>query len=298
MIDFKPIQLSDKKAIDDCLAGNTYRACDFCFTNFFAWQARFKTTFAVVRDTLFIRYRDTAGGLCYMLPIGRMTPEQSIPLIMQDAADNNIPFMLKGITERMLHDITEVMPDVFQVRHDRDNDEYIYLSEKLATLKGKKLQSKRNHINRFRKDHPDWDYITLSSAEERAECIALLDEWEDLNLSKAELSLRHDYLATRIMLDHFDYLRLRGGALRTDGKIVAFTLGEPLTRDTFVVHVEKALADMNGAYATINRQFVEHEASSFLYVNREEDMGLEYLRQAKQSYHPDLLLREHILTVK
>ncbi len=298
MLHFRPIVLSDKPAIDACLAGNTYRACDFCFTNFFAWQAKFKTTFAIEQETLFIRYADTAGELCYMLPVGKLTVEQSLPLVLHDARTNGIPFTLKGITERMLEKVNEAFPDLFIATHDRDNDEYIYLSEKLIQLTGKHLQSKRNHINRFRNDHPDWEYLPLDNQHIREECCTMLDLWEELNLSKAEQSLRYDYIATRIMLEQFEALGLRGGAIRASGKLAAFSIGEPLTPDTFVVHVEKAYADMNGAYAIINQQFALHEARPFLYINREEDMGLEHLRRAKQSYYPDLLLHEHILTLK
>lgn len=298
MINFKSILLSDKKSIETCLSSNTYRACDFCFTNFFAWQAKFKTTFSIEQETLFIRYRDIAGEFCYMLPIGKMPLEKSLSLIINDAKENNIPFVMKGITTRMWDDIQKAMPDTFEYVHDRDNDEYIYLSEKLIELKGKKLQSKRNHINRFKKDNPDWSYFTLFSKEELNECNNMLDEWENMNLSKAEQSLRYDYIATKIMLEHFEHLGLCGGAIRANGKIAAFTIGEQLTKDTFVIHVEKAYNGMNGAYTIINQQFAEHEASGYKYINREEDMGLEYLRKAKQSYYPDILLQERILTLK
>jgi hypothetical protein len=83
-----------------------------------------------------------------------------------------------------------------------------------------------------------------------------------------------------------------------NGRIVAFTIGEPLTEDSFVVHVEKAFGDMNGTYTIINQQFIEHEASEFTYINREEDMGLENLRKAKMSYYPDILLEEAMLIPK
>ena len=297
MIIFNSISLSDKEAIDACLSSNTYRACDFCFTNFFVWQAKFKTTFAVEQETLFIRYKDTADEFCYMMPIGKMPLDEALSLIISDAEENGIPFIMKGITTRMWEDILKVMPDVFQQTHDRDNDEYIYLSEKLITLKGKKLQSKRNHINRFKKDNPDWSYFALSSAKDLDECTRMLDEWEDLNLNKVQESLRYDYIATKLMLENFDYLKLCGGAIRINGKIAAFTIGGPLTEDTFTTHVEKAYSDINGAYSIINQQFAEHAASKYKYINREEDMGLDYLRQAKQSYYPDILLQEHILTL-
>lgn len=90
----------------------------------------------------------------------------------------------------------------------------------------------------------------------------------------------------------FEELELRGGVLRVDGKVVAFTLGEPVCSDTFVVHIEKAFAEVEGAYSMINQQFVEHECRDFLYVNREEDTGAEGLRKAKLSYRPVFLVEK------
>lgn len=298
MIEFKSIQLTDKKIIDKCLAGNTYRACDYCFTNLFTWQTKFRTTFAVIQDTLFVRYKEASGELCYMMPIGKMPLEKSLSVMLKDAEENNIPLVIKGITLNMWNDIKQVMPDVFQAVPDRNNDEYIYLSEKMISLKGKKLQSKRNHINRFKKDNPDWTYFSLSTPQDLEECSMMLDEWEEMNISKAEKSLRYDYMATKTMLGNYDLLGLCGAAIRVNGKIIAFTIGEELTKDTFVIHVEKAYNEINGAYTIINQQFAEHELSAYKYINREEDMGLEYLRKAKQSYYPDILLQEYILTLK
>lgn len=93
-------------------------------------------------------------------------------------------------------------------------------------------------------------------------------------------------------------LELKGGALRVDGEIVAFTIGEELCEDTFVVHIEKAYADVQGAYPMINQQFVEHECTAYQYVNREEDTGAEGLRKAKLSYRPAFLEEKGIVTEK
>ena len=107
-----------------------------------------------------------------------------------------------------------------------------------------------------------------------------------------------DVQAVNLMLDNFDYLGLKGGLICVNGNIAAFTIGEQLTKDTFVVHVEKARTDIHGAYTIINQQFVENEMSEFTYVNREEDLGIENLRKAKMSYHPDILLEKSVARLK
>lgn len=298
MISFKQITLSDKKDIDNSLRGNLFRTCDFCFTNLYAWNARFKTVFSIKDRSIFFRFQDLDGQLYYMMPIGKMPLPKAFDLMMQDAVENKIPFQMKNVSVEMWEIIQKEMPDKFQFLPDRNNYEYLYLSEKLMKLSGKKLQSKRNHINRFKADYTDWEYLPLVSEKERNECIKMLDEWERKSTSAIDISQRYDYIATNLMLENFEYLGLQGGAVRVNGKIAAFTVGEPLTGDTFVVHVEKAFGDMNGAYTIINQQFIEHEAAGFTYINREEDMGLQNLRKAKMSYYPDILLEVGMLIPK
>lgn len=293
MIPYKQIELSDKEKIDKCLEGNTFRACDFSFTNLISWNPKFNTKYHILEDTLFLRFKDVNEEYYYMMPIGSMDVKKAIELMKEDARENGIPFQMKAISEDMWEIINSVLPDEFEYIHDRDNDEYIYLSEKLINLSGKKLQSKRNHINRFKADNPNWEYISIDSAEIIEECRDMLNQWEDIKENQQDNdSLKYDSLAARMMLDHFNELGLKGGAIRIEDKMIAFTIGEKLTEDSFVVHAEKAFGDINGAYTIINQQFIKNEASEFMYINREEDMGIESLRKAKKSYYPDILLEE------
>lgn len=91
---------------------------------------------------------------------------------------------------------------------------------------------------------------------------------------------------------------MRGGLLRVNGDVVAFTMGEPVCDDTLVVHIEKAFPDISGAYAVINQQFAIHEGAGFLYLNREDDVGEEGLRKAKLSYHPAFLVEKGVVREK
>ncbi len=89
-----------------------------------------------------------------------------------------------------------------------------------------------------------------------------------------------------------------GGILRVNGEIIAYSLGERMTDEVYVIHVEKAYAQINGAYAMINNQFAKHFCEGFKYINREDDMGLEGLRKAKLSYHPSLILSKYRAKLK
>lgn len=170
---------------------------------------------------------------------------------------------------------------------------YIYTREKLATLAGKKLHGKRNHIARF-KDSGDWSYEPMT-AENVEECRTMTYTWIHMREEKWNEEMNQEISVLHEAFDHMQELGLVGGVLRRDGQIVAFSIGERLNSETFVVHFEKAYPDLQGAYPMINQQFVLHECEGYAYVNREEDTGDPGLRKAKLSYYPDILLPKYEL---
>ena len=285
--------MEDKEAINSYLQHQNYRASDLCFTNLYSWGKKFNTQFAVENGWLFIRFKDNYDRNSYLKPIGKGDIREGIDRIVRDHEQFDSVFQIRGLTKEMIAEIDQAMPGVFQYQLNKSVSDYIYTSEKLIHLKGKKLQSKRNHINRFKREN-EWEYRSLSGDPAMVKASKeALDKWMQLNRQDKDPTLVYDDFATTLMLEHFDYLELRGGAILVDGDVVAFTIGEPLTNDTLVVHVEKAFNTINGAYAIINQQFVKHEAADFMYINREEDMGMENLRKAKLSYQPDIFLEKY-----
>lgn len=288
---FNPIHLSDKPLFDRLLEKNAFRASECCFSNLYGWAHKFNTQYAVIDDFLLIKFTNTAGGCSYLMPLGRGDLKKAIEGLYEDCGCRK-RFELSGVTEAMWREIDQTMPGVFEKIPVPESFDYIYTSEKLIGLTGKKLQSKRNHINRFKKENL-WKYVSLNDRPEALfECRRMLTEWYEQNRETRDDSLRLDYITTSDFLHNFEALGLYGGAVCVKGEIVAFSLGTQLTSDTFIVHVEKAFADIHGAYAIMNQQFVENEAAGFTYINREEDMGFESLRKAKMSYQPDILLEK------
>ena len=187
-------------------------------------------------------------------------------------------------------------PGRFQIEYERDNADYVYESEKLAALPGKKLHGKRNHVNKFKSIYANrWSYESISR-ENVEECFQMALRWRNDNGCNEDLEKNAEMCVTLNALRLFEELGLTGGVLRVDGEIVAFTIGEPVCSDTFVVHIEKAYAEIPGAYNMINQQFVEHECMDYTYVNREEDTGAEGLRRAKLSYRPVFLVEKGTVT--
>ena len=130
------------------------------------------------------------------------------------------------------------------------------------------------------------------------DCFQMALKWRNQNECEGNDDKCAEMCVTLNSLRLFEELELKGGVLRIDGEVAAFTVGEELSKDTFVVHIEKAYADIQGAYPMINQQFVEHECSAYTYINREEDTGAEGLRKAKLSYRPVFLIEKGKVTEK
>lgn len=293
MITFRNIEPEDIEVINSKLQSQNYRASDLCFTNLYAWGKKFNTQFAVTDDWLFIRFKDNNGRNSYLKPIGTGDIREGIEIILHDHKQFDTVFQIRGMTKEMVDELETAYPNTFNFKLNRSVSDYIYTVDKLRELKGKKLQSKRNHINRFKREN-EWKYKTLTNNPELVkECKTMLDKWMELNKDEKDPSLIYDDFATTIMLDNFEKFNLRGGLICVDNEIVAFTIGEALTKDTIVVHVEKAFTSIHGAYSIINQQFALHETDGYTYINREEDMGVENLRRAKLSYQPDILLEKY-----
>ncbi|KAA6307012.1 hypothetical protein EZS27_041324, partial [termite gut metagenome] len=170
--------------------------------------------------------------------------------------------------------------------------DYIYLHEDLVALKGKKYQPKRNHINKFKKEY-NYEYVPITS-DTISDCLLLEVEWQKTNEQRQGEDASDENQAVVYALRHFEELGLTGGILYANGKAAAFTYGMPINQDTFGIHVEKADININGAYPMINHEFACRIPKQYMYLNREEDLGIEGLRKAKLSYYPEIVLDKYI----
>ena len=182
----------------------------------------------------------------------------------------------------------------------RDRYDYIYRRTDLATLHGRHLDAKRNHIHRFLAKHPDFEYRPLTP-EFFDECRRLTEIWQEeknqnQNNDKSG-TIDAELHVMETIFSNWDVLDMTGGSIFVDGRMVAFTYGAAVTTDTLDVCVEKANRHVEGAFAIINQQFAEHLPEQYIYLNREEDMGIQGLRQAKLSYHPEILLTYNVVHI-
>ena len=300
MIELHRVTLDDKRWIDPLVWAEGSSSADFNFGNIYLWDNSFHQLVGRLGDrVLVLPCYDSAPFFAW--PVGTGDPAPVLREMEAYANAEGFPFVLRGVTQKHLPLLAELFPDRHTVRCDRPLWDYIYSAEKLATLAGKKLHGKRNHINRFEAEN-DWSFAPLTPADFPA-CMALLDQWNAENAEapeEADIGAMDEYTAIQRAFESYDALGMEGGILRVDGRPVAFTLGEPVCEHTFVVHFEKAHAELNGAYPMINREFVRcvrQRHPSVTWINREDDMGHESLRQSKESYHPDHMVEKYTVVI-
>jgi len=293
-INLKRPELEDRDLINSYLKDVDTRSCERTFANTYLWSRHYQVGFAIVEDMLV--FGRLEGEISFTFPVGRADEKKALDALLNYCEERGVSFRLHNITGDEFAKLEACYPGQLEVFYDRNYADYVYEATKLASLSGKKYHSKKNHVNKFKKLYPDWKYepITRENVEE---CFQMALRWRELNGCEANPDKHAEICVTLNFLRLFEELQMRGGALRVNDQIVAFTIGEPVgkQKDTLVVHIEKAFSEVQGAYAMINQQFAEHEGVNFTYMNREDDMGEEGLRQAKMSYKPVFLIEKGVV---
>ena len=288
---FKSVELSDLPDIQKCVFASGCRACDFSPVNLFIWQCIYKNRICIEDGFLFRRNEGKNGEVRYAFPLGAGEVRPALEKIRADAAENGAPLVFTGLTDEQLSMVTEHFSDKsFSLSPRRDRADYVYSSEKLATLSGKKYHSKRNFINRFNQNYGSRAEIAPITEKDLPEIAEYSRLWCETNGCRHENGLEEEACAISTALKNWNELGLTGALLRLDGKVCAFNFASALTADTADVHVEKADDTVEGSYAVINNALAKMLLPRFSYINREEDLGLPGLRQAKESYRPEILL--------
>ncbi len=214
------------------------------FSNLFVWRDCYHIYWCVAHDFLLLKVKRNNVDF-YIQPFGGR--DEDLPRLMQELKEEHQgkPFEMHGIYDFTKERFERVMPGL-TYEEDRDNWDYVYLQEKLATLSGRKLHGQKNHYNAFVKAHPDFVYEPITM-DNMMECLNFGERWCDEHMAEDPSLLCEKYAIQEAFLS-FEQLELRGGAIRFDGKIQAFSFGKKINDDTAVLHVEKARHDVRGLY--------------------------------------------------
>jgi len=287
MLTFRPVTLDDRDIVEHYMHRYPRRGLNYSFEVLYLWQDSCEFEIAEYEGFLLIKTFINCNHN-FLFPIGEGNLRKAIEQMMAYSRARKCNFNLYQVTEPEMVMLEELLPNKLLFELHRDEMEYIYLRERLSTLQGKKLQSKRNHINALTKEH-SWSFEKIT-ADNIEECIELNESWKEELEDSDNRQIMMENEALENGFKNLFKLKLQGGAIRIDNKIEAFAIGTQLTHDTYLVLFEKANAEIRGAYPLINREFINNIVDpAILYINRAEDAGDEGLRKAKLSYYPDIL---------
>ena len=292
MIDFHRVTIADKAWVDPIVAEEDSRSADFNFGNIYMWDGAYHQLVTSLGGRMLTKLRWDRQPF-FAFPIGSGPLEPALDALAEFAGQRGYPLAIRGITEEHRAQMEQCCPGRFVFTPDRDNFDYLYLAEKLATMGGKKLHGKRNFCNRFEKTH-SWEFRRLTRGLIPA-CMEMLGQWQaEFDTPPDGLEEEHGAIIRAFM--RYVALELEGGALFAEGRLIGFTIGEVISSDTFDVHFEKAFASIPGAYPMVCREFTRQllaDHPQLVYLNREDDMGQANLREAKLEYAPELLLAKY-----
>lgn len=261
------------------------RISEFTFTNLFAWRLARPVWFMETNDTLvfFIsgnKQRQTPD-IMFGPPVGPGDLLETLEnLGSAVSAAERLPAEFAGRLEQQ----------GFAVTMDRDNADYVYRVSDLAELAGRKYAKKRNHIKQCLEEN-SCTYVEINAGN-IGECLQMQDRWCHERDCARDPGLCGELTAIRESLTHFEEFDLLGGAIRINGEIMAYAIGERLHDTTAVWHFEKAMPQFHGLGQLINTWFAKHALKDFEFVNREQDMGIPGLRMAKESYYPHSMVEK------
>ncbi len=266
--------------------------CDISVGMKYMWRDYYVVDYAIVNDTLIMKESAPDYKNVFYFPLGNDVAG-ALLLIEEYCNKNNIPLVFGCIDNEKAGFLSQRYFDV-QISNDRDWSDYIYLAEKFKTYSGKKLSGQRNHVNKFKRLYPDYEFNVMKIAD-----IPLVKEFlvEYANSKVLSDGAKDEYERLIDYLDNMFLLEQCGGYLKVDGKIIAISIGE-VVGDTLIVHIEKALTAYEGAYPTMASEFAKAFATDTVkFINREEDCGEQGLRTSKLQYQPIEVKEKNMVVV-
>ena len=303
----KPIEITDKTLFDEFFSKYPPETSEFTFTNLFMWRNYYNFLFIEYKEHLILFSKDYLKNrkkpikkdsndvyIYFFPPIGPH-PDKIIIELFENISNIEIHRVPENICKSLIENekFNKLNLDCLE---DRNNWDYIYDKEEILNLAGNKYRQNRRWLQKFYNNYAhEFNLITEDLVEK---CKELQLEWCIMRACTEDESLEAEQEAIYEALNNFNTLGFSGGLLCVDDKCAAYTFGEMLNESTLVIHIEKAHAEYEGSYQAINNLFLKNCCAETLYVNREQDLGIEGLRRAKESYKPIHMIKKNIIYQK
>jgi hypothetical protein len=280
-VDFRPVTLADRAFFQHHYTLYPQTHSDNTFTNMVCWNQIAQYRYAHVNGNVILA-STIAGVTRFRPPIGPRDPALMKDLIRfaMEIGDDTPIVLIDPQTVQWMKEIDPALTLV----PDRNHFEYVYRASDLAELPGKNYLKIRSQINKFRKNCGHT--VEPITAGNRQEVMEFLVKWCEWKGCENDFVLAHEKEAVFFAIEHFTELPLRGLLIRVNSQVAAISLFERLNEDTALVHFEKGLPDCEGIYKAINAETAALLAGEVTYINRESDLGVAGLREAKMRYHP------------
>ena len=299
----KPIEITHKKLFDEYFQKYPPENSEFTFTNLFMWRKYYNFLFLEYKGHIILfshdylkNHRkpintDSEDYIYFFSPIGP-NPDEIIIELFENISNIEIHRVPEKICKKLTQNekFNQLNMDHLE---DRNNWDYVYNKEEILNLAGNKYRQNRRWLQKFLNNY-DYDFKVITG-DLVEKCKELQLEWCIIRACTEDESLEAEQEAIYEALDNFEALGFSGGLLCVEDKCAAYSFGEMLNDGTLVIHIEKAHAEYEGAYQAINNFFLKSCYEDAIYVNREQDLGIEGLRRAKESYKPINMIKKSII---
>lgn len=274
---------------------NTY---EYSFLNLFLWRRYCKVEYSMVKNALIVKKNEEGKGSFFMQPLGysyRDLDDIIKELMKYKQKDYKMKFLFGDIEEPFLDILKEKYGDGVEYYEDTNNFDYIYETEKLINLNGNKLRKRKSQYNQFIMNY-SFEVKDIHDEEVKKDCIAYAKQWY-INQSNKNNQLICEVEGIEEVFKNLNDLNALGIAVYVNKDIIGFTIGEKVNSNMAIIHIEKGDIDYKGIYAFINRTFAERYLKGIMYINRQEDIGIEGLKRAKLAYDPIRLEKKYLVNI-
>lgn len=293
----KKLKLKDYSKIKPYLDMANYEGYNSNFITMMMWNHEYHIQYEI-HDHFLIMLHNYKGVYFWAMPF--TTPKyykEAIDYMIDYSQKHDFEFMIDCATEEFVNTLKTTDDGKFLYQRTPYNDDYIYDRQMQETLSGKKMQKRRNHYNSFQKNYPHYIYRDLDEVKDFDIILECLTRWEK---DKEELSetMTSEIYGILYLLSTRHLLKFEVGGIFIDDVMEAFIIASQLNHQTIQIHVEKANKNIRGLYPAILKELLERHYKEDLYINREEDMGLDNLRKSKLALHPIKMIKKYKITLK
>ncbi len=295
MLKFKKLETKDFNKIQNYIKNSEYKVCDLSVGVMLMYNDYFNYEIAYYNDTLIVKLYYDKVKQCFYPPLGKDVLG-AITEIEKYCTENEKTLAFTCVEESFLEYLKSRYSGDIDYFYDRNWSDYLYDFSEIESFAGGKFSGQRNHINKFKKNYPNYVYSPIELKDiKRVE--RFLKKYQSFHTDMKGVE-KAEYLNTFSLFKNYKKGYFIGGKIEVDKKIIAVSLGE-YTKTSLIIHTEKALTSYQGIYPTAFNEFVKHsKKDGVIYINREDDAGDLGLRTSKTQYKPISLIHKHFVTVK